>query len=249
MDKGVKRLIIFFLICIIFTIFGIVVGIMDKDDKEAQKEEKNKIAAENYELIKEEVYNPEVDDIKKVTVKEEDTPVNLKDIEYIVVRKYEEKGKPITWEYSTYLSNLGEMKYKKWSKEDLEKVPVIVFSISDYISRTYDYVVGGSGKATIRSETVNLYFYNTKTKTVFKVDKMEGEELPATTNSSHDYTKSIYDIDSKIKKDFGKFVMSGTLTGILVIAGIILVPTTIALIVGAIKGKKSYKGGTNNANS
>ena len=59
MTKGAKGLIIFFAVCVVFTIVGIVSEVAMKDEKAAEKEANNEAVMANYELIKEKLYNPE----------------------------------------------------------------------------------------------------------------------------------------------------------------------------------------------
>ncbi len=242
MSKGAKILIGFFAVCMVITVVGIVYEIINKDKIKEREAKKDQVLIDNYELVKDNIFNPEETNITSIPHNEADTPDNLKKTDYIVIRRYQDEGKDITWEYNAGISKLSN-KNDAWTKEDLDKIPVIVFSISDYISRDYRYVSGGAGTTTIRSETVHLYFYNTKTKTIFKEDVMKGKALPESTNSSHDYTKSLYDIDSRIKKDMGRFVLPIWVMVVLSIIGIVLMISLPTIIINAVTGKKKKKKG------
>ena len=243
MSKGSKALIIFFAICIIFTIYGIIAENANKDKRKEDNETKNEAVNANYELIKEKIINPETKNVEKLEVKKSDTPDNLKDLSYVVIRSYVDGNNGSKWELSKSISSISDdLKpvYEKWSEEDLEKIPMIVFAISHVRGRTYKYVTGGSGNVEITTEGVNLYFYNTKTKTVFMTDEMKAKELPKNTNSSHSYTKSIYDVDATIKKDLGRFVMPSWVTGVIVLfVMFVVIPALIAFIKGMKDKKKN----------
>lgn len=240
MSKGAKILIGLFVVCIGITVFGVVYEIINKDKIKERNEQQEQALIDNYELVKENIINPEETDIGKLAVNEADTPDNLKETDYIVIRRCQDEGKDVTWEYNSSVSNIS-FKNDKWTKEDLEKIPVIVFSVSEYISRTYEYVSGGVGTTTIRSETVHLYFYNTKTKTIFKEDVMKGKELPKSTNNSHDYTKSLFDIERQIKKDMGRFVLPFWIIIVLSVIGVIVMISLPTIIINIVTDKKKKR--------
>ena len=240
MSKGAKAWLIFIIVCIVITVAGSIIEINNKDKRKAEEKLKKETLESDYELIKEEIFNPEENDISKIAVRKEDTPKNLKKASYVVVRYYQEKNKPATWEYTPSISEF-DRENEKWTKEDLENIPVIVFSISKYASKTYQYVSGGSGTPTIRSETVDLYYYNTKTKSVFMKTTIKGKKLPKSTTSAHDYTISLHQIERKIKQDFGRFVLPEWLENILYLVLIFAVPAGIGVIIGIINGRKQRK--------
>ena len=237
MSKGTKILIGFFAVCFIVTVASIIVQIATKDKVQAREEAKKESVTYNYQLIKDNVFDAENNQFTSSMIKESDTPANLKELPYAVVRKYQNEGEDFTWEYSGSCSNLGDIRYVKWTEEDLNNIPVVVFAISEYQSRTYQYVSGGVGTTSIRSETVKIYFYNTKTNTVFKTDVMEGKPLPESTNNSHDYVKSLYDVDNTIKKDMGRFVLPSWVVTILAIGGLV----GFFILMGVISGFTSAK--------
>ncbi len=244
MTKGVKGLIIFFAVCIVFTIVGIVSEVAMKDKKAAEQEVNNEAVSANYELIKEKLFNPETQKLDGMKAQESDTPNDLSNQSYVVIRSYVDGDNGSKWELNKSISELSD-NFKplteKWSEEDLDKLPIIVIAVSHVRGKTYKYVTGGSGNVEITTESVNLYFYNTKTGTIFKTDLMPAHELPESTNSSHSYKKDLYDVSNQIKKNLDRFAMPSWLMGLLVIGGIFGIPIVIAIIVAEIKHRKNVK--------
>ena len=242
--KGVM-VIIFLVLAIIITIFGIIAEVTGKDEKQAAKEKQEKIVDANFTLIKEKIIDPQTSNIEKMKVNKEDTPENLSELPYVTIRSYVKKEGGSEWELSTSISGMDVEGYKgikeEWTEEDVEKIPVIVFAISHVTGKTYKYVAGGSGNVEITTEGVNIYFYNTKTKTIFMTDELKAEKLPDSTNSSHSYTKSLFDVDSKIKTNLGRFVLPGWVVGILTIGGCLLPFVIIGVIMGMKNGKQAKK--------
>ena len=243
MDKGTKGLVIFFAVCIIVTIASIILSLVTKDKNKMLNEQRENNTIENYNLIKENIFNLEENNINKVTVNKKDTPSNPKETEFLLVRKYYKQGEGYKWELSGSVYNLNDNRKsikEKWDNKDLESIPVIVFAIYDRYEKTYTYQ-GGHGKVYISTEGVKLYFYNTKTKTVFKVDELKAKPLPDTTTSTHNYTYSLFDVESKIKKDLGMFVMPAWLTGLLLFIGLFILPVVIITLIKELKNKKKEK--------
>jgi len=190
------------------------------DNRNISEEEQAENLIANYELIKDKIIDPETVDLSTLPVKQKDQPENLSKQPYVVIRKHKESNKMV-WEIEDSISELNEDLWvcEKWNEQDLKKIPVFVFAVSDYRERTYHYVSGGVGYATITSEGVSIYFYNPKTDTVFKTERMEAKELPESTSSAADYEKSLYDVEHTIKKSLGRFTMPGWTAGLLGLFG------------------------------
>ena len=129
--------------------------------------------------------------------------------------------------YSTHGLSVNEIK----TKEDLDKIDVIAFAVSNFYIKTYQY--NGSGvKVDISTEKVDIYLYNPKEDKLFIHRTLPYHELPKSTTSSHNYTHSVYDIESTVKKSLG--IKSSVGWGIF---GIIVI---IAVVVGVIFGIKNF---------
>ena len=240
MGKETKKAILLIAIILVVPVVCLIASIAGQGGEKEKKEAQEQAALENYELIKEKLYNPENQKYSKSAVKKEDTPANLEELPYIVLRSYVPGDTGSVWELSTSMSDLGENQAKlktKLTEEDLKDIPVIVIAISEVRGKTYKYLTGGSGKVEITTEAVDIYFYNTKTETIFMTDRMEATPLPESTNSSHSYKKSTYDVSNQIKTNLGRFVFPTWLGVILGLAAVI----TPFVLIGAIKGIKEGK--------
>ena len=176
--------------------------------------DKEKIKKDNLNLIKENIINFEEIDFKKIELNKDDV-VNKEDIKNVLYLTYN-KDDDRKWK----IFSIGKVSaVNKISTSDLDNVDVIAISVSSYISKTYKCVSGCVGTPTIKSERVDLFYINPKTKTIFKKDFIDSKPLPKTTNSSHDYKKSVYDIERKIKSDLGMFLLPSFLEILLYILG------------------------------
>ena len=121
--------------------------------------------------------------------------------------------------YSIRGLNISEIK----TKEDLDKVDTIVFAISSFYSKDYQY--NGSGvKVKISTEKVDLYFYNPKLNKFYINRKLPYHELPKTTNTSKDYTYSYFDIEKRINDALGiKTSSAWAYFGIFIIIVVVIV--------------------------
>ena len=108
MSKGSKILIGFFIVCGIVTVASIILSIATKDKTQARNDANKENCQYNYELIKSEIFDPETQ--KFGAANEADTPDNLSELPYVVVRKYQNKGEDITWEYTASVSEVGDLK-------------------------------------------------------------------------------------------------------------------------------------------
>jgi hypothetical protein len=208
-DKKVIALfIIIFIVPIVCLILSLLIDVPKQKEEEKHKEELLNLVNENIIDFKSYDFSSEKE------FKYKYKPSNIENVLLIHLKKDK-------WSiYSTYGLTLREIK----TKEDLNKIDVIAFAVSDFYSNTYKY--NGSGtKVEISTEKVNIYLYNPKEDKLFIHRTLPYHELPKTTNTSRDYTHSVDEIKSTIKKALGikdSSIWMGVL-GILIIVVIIIV--------------------------
>ena len=216
-DKKVLALfIIIFIVPIVCLILSLLIDVPKQKEQKKHKEE----------LI--ELVNDNIIDFKSYDFSKEEEfkykykPSKIENILLIQLKKDE-------WSiHSVYGLVLNNIK----TKEDLDKIDVIAFAISNFYSRTYQY--NGSGtKVDISTEKVDIYLYNPKEDKLFIHRTLPYHELPKTTNTSRDYTHSLDEIESTVKKALG-IKESSIWIGIL---GIII---AIVVIIGVILGIKNF---------
>ena len=184
--KGIVITIVIIVLGIVGFVLSLVLEPKNRERRETENDLVKDLIIENY--INYQEYNFDGEKEFKYGNK----PSNNDNI--LLVHKKDDKWKL----YSIKGLNISEIK----TKEDLDKVDTIVFAISSFYSKDYKY--NGSGvKVSISTEKVDLYFYNPKLNKFFMNRKMPYHELPKTTNTSRDYTYSIFDIETRIKEALG----------------------------------------------
>ena len=149
------------------------------------------INEKNPTAFKEQVYNyekfPEGIDLTTATSQK---PQNVSS--YIVVRQ---SPKDETW--SIIHSSISWS--KEWTQEDLNNFEYIVFAVSGWESETYRRA-GGTNTVQIRSEYIDLYYYDIRTRTVTSLQQLPARELPDKKSDSYDYKYSDNTITAEVKK-------------------------------------------------
>lgn len=168
-----KKTIFIILVILVITIISII--------NAPSKNEEDK-----YELIKTNIINYEKVSFDKEKIEKDTTPEEVE--KYLIMRNNK-------YGWTIVESNL--------KKESINSLDAIAFAVPSYVTKTYKYASGGVGTVRISSESITIYYYNPKTKTIFAKDKIQGKELPKSTSSSSDYKISGYNIGIIVKDRLG----------------------------------------------
>jgi flagellar basal body-associated protein FliL len=128
------------------------------------------------------------------------------------------------------------------TKEDLEKVDIIAFAISEFYSKDYVYA-NTTTKVKLSTEKVTIYLYNPKEKRVFIQNTLPAKELPKSTSSSVNYKHSIYEIKERIRKNYGaKSKSTGKVIAIImfVLIGVFVIYRVVVTIKNSKNDKYKY---------
>ena len=172
-----------------------------------------------------------------VKIVESDTPENLKEKNYIVLRG---RAKSEVWEIADGISSVPDLSMeRKWTIEDYNNIDVVVFAESVFQSAKYKEKSTGR-TVTKSSEGVYLYFYNTKTKTYFLKDLLYSKKLPEKTTDSKSYRHSVGEIGQRVKMGMGRFVFTWwmALFLIVLIVGVFIV---VNILKSKLREKKAQR--------
>lgn len=183
----------------------------------------------NLELISSEVVDFKSFAFQKVKGKSE--PEQAKP--YVVVRNTRDG-----WSLSKLSSGINVN--RRWDSEDIAEVEVIVFVVSSYKTKGYEVYQDGihSGSTSLSTESVKLYFYNTKTKGCFGTEEIKGAPLPEKTKKG-DLKISDSKITEAVRAKLGIEGGNGVfykILGAAACAAIVAVPAVI--IVKKVREKK-----------
>ena len=200
--------------------------VLNMQNRKPRRKEDAKKAEEVLGFIKESVFDYTSYDFSgSQTIDQGSKPAKPKNVVLVQLRRKEWSA------YSTSGMALADIK----TKDDLEKIDVIAFAISEFQTKWYR-VVGTSADIPINSEQVTVLLYNTKEKKFFAEETLPYHELPTTVNTARDYTHSVQEIETSVKKVLG--IEPEPLWKSIVIA-LVAAAAAVALLTGIISAIKS----------